>query len=105
MKKVGAREVVQCLNDNLLWGLDVNIDLSGSLVGRHAVGDVRNIATSKNNKTPCNQMSRIATEKVYYFSRAVLTPAECSLLELPVQIDSSASLVLFNSSVIRCFVQ
>ena len=34
VKKVGAREVVQCLNDNFFLGLDVDIAFIGSSNGR-----------------------------------------------------------------------
>ena len=32
-------------------------------------------------------------------------PAEYLLMEFPVQLDGTASLVLINSSAIHCFVQ
>ena len=33
LKKIGAKEVVQCLNGNNFLGLDVNVALVGSLIG------------------------------------------------------------------------
>ena len=40
MKKVGAKEVVQCSNDNYFLDLDVNDALSGNPLGCYAAGDV-----------------------------------------------------------------
>ena len=54
MKKIGAREVVQCSNDNCFLDLDVDIALSGRPVGYCTVGEVLIIATNKRNKIPCN---------------------------------------------------
>ena len=62
MKKVGAREVVQCSNDNHFWVLYINFALSSSPVGLHTVADTPNIATNKSNKTLCNQMPKDTTE-------------------------------------------
>ena len=80
MKKVGAREEVQCSNDNCFLGLDVNVALSGCPIGCYIVGDAPNIAKNKNNKTPCIQMLKIVTKKVCYLSVTIPEPAEYSLL-------------------------
>ena len=36
---------------------------------------------------------------------AILEPAKCSLLELPVQLNGAASLALIDSSKTHCFMQ
>ena len=58
VKKVGAKEVVWCLNDNCFLGLDIDVALAGSLIGCHAAENSPNIATNKSNKTQCNQMAK-----------------------------------------------
>ena len=62
MKMIGIREMVQFSNDNPFLGLDVNISLADSQVGCCAARDAPNLAKNTNNKTPCNQMLKIATE-------------------------------------------
>ena len=62
MKKVGAREVVYCMNYNCFLGLDINVTLACSPVRHQIVRDVPNIAINKNDKTLCNQMPKIANE-------------------------------------------
>ena len=62
VKKVGAREVVQCSNDNHFWGLDVDIALVRSPFRCCIASNAPNIATNKSNKIPCNQLPEIATE-------------------------------------------
>ena len=46
MKKVGGREVGQCLNDNCFLGFKVDIALTGSPNGCQAARDALNISTS-----------------------------------------------------------
>ena len=57
VKKVGTREMGQCLNDNCFLGLDVNVALIGSpdrcYTERAALNIVINKITNKNNKVPC----------------------------------------------------
>ena len=109
MKKVGAREVGQCLNDNCFLGLDTDIALSGSPDIRQIARAAPNIAINKiinkNNKTPCIKLPKNATKKVCKLSSADPAPAECSFLELPVQLDGAASLMLIDSGTTHCFVQ
>ena len=38
-------------------------------------------------------------------SGSVLAPAEFTLLELPLQINGAACLILTDSSAVHCFVQ
>ena len=54
VKKVGAREVVQCLKDNCFLGLDVDVAHACCPVVCHKVEDAPNIATNKSIKTLCN---------------------------------------------------
>ena len=66
VKKVGAREVGQCLNDNCFSGLDVDVDLVGGPDGRQTARATPNIATNKiinkNNKIPCIHTPKNATK-------------------------------------------
>ena len=50
MKKIGAREVVQCPNNNCFLGLDVDVSLAGCPIGHQIVRDAPNIAINKKTK-------------------------------------------------------
>ena len=54
VKKVGAKEMVQCQNDNYFLGFDINVALTGSQVGCHIARDASTLATNKCNRTLCN---------------------------------------------------
>ena len=62
VKRVGAKEVVQCSNENCFLGFNIDVALAGSPVGHHTDRYSPNIATNKSIKTPCNQMPTTATE-------------------------------------------
>ena len=62
LKKVGAKEMVQCLNDNHFLGLDIDIALASSPIWCHTTRNAPNIALNKSKKIPCNQMPEITTE-------------------------------------------
>ena len=68
VNKVGAKEVVQCSNDNYFLGLDADIAFAGSPFSQNTIGDMAlytqpNIVTNKSNKTLCIQMPEILLKK------------------------------------------
>ena len=75
--EIGAREVVQCSNNNCFLSLDIDIAISGCPIGCYTAENAPYIAINKINKTPCNQMPKVATEQVCYLPSAILAPAEC----------------------------
>ena len=50
-------------------------------------------------------MPKIATKQVCKLMSAIVAPAEYLLLELPVQYNCAASLLLIDSITSHCFVQ
>ena len=60
VKKVVAREVGQCLNDNCFWDLNVDVALTNSPYRHQIVKDVPNIATKtiKHHACKCQKMQQ-----------------------------------------------
>ena len=84
VKKVSAREVIQCSNDNCFLGLDIDVALTGSPARCQIARYAQKTTINKNNKTPCILMPKNATKKVCKLLSAVPEPSECSHLELPM---------------------